>query len=184
MGTVTFSFKKHHGPIPADDIAPQIITDCGNLRLDFKQLGLWASQPFLETLGHWFLNEIQNLLSSEKRTLDYWAAVQFFFSLALRRLWQLLPIPWHVWFLEVPREVHPNSWINFAWQASQGCSSLSWLCIFFLHTFFLLNILLTYLDTALCFFLAMNVCGWFYLWRGSINVFWTTVRSAVFPMIV
>ncbi len=29
-------FKKHNGPTPADDIAPQIITDCGNLTLDFK----------------------------------------------------------------------------------------------------------------------------------------------------
>ncbi len=63
-------FKKHNGPTPADDIAPQIITDCGNLTLDFKQLGLWASPPFLQTLGPWFPNEIQNLLSSEKRTLD------------------------------------------------------------------------------------------------------------------
>ncbi len=38
-------------------------------------------------------NEIQNLLSSEKRTLDHWATVQFFFSLAqVRRLWwQLYP---------------------------------------------------------------------------------------------
>ncbi len=32
--------KKHIGPTPADDIAPQIITECGNLILDFKQLGL------------------------------------------------------------------------------------------------------------------------------------------------
>ncbi len=72
-------------------IAPQIITDCGNLTLDFMQLGLWASPPFLQTLGPWFPNEIQNLLSSEKRTLDHWATVQFFFSLAqVRRLWRCL----------------------------------------------------------------------------------------------
>ncbi len=63
-------------------IAPQIITDCGNLTLDFMQLGLWASPPFLQTLGPWFPNEIQNLLSSEKRILDHWATVQFVFSLA------------------------------------------------------------------------------------------------------
>ncbi len=31
-------FKKHNGPTPADVSAPQIITDCGNLTLDFKQL--------------------------------------------------------------------------------------------------------------------------------------------------
>ncbi len=58
----------------------QIITDWGNLTLDFRQLMLWASPPFLQTLGPWFPNEIQNLLSSEKRTLDHWATVQFFFS--------------------------------------------------------------------------------------------------------
>ncbi len=63
-------YKKHNGPTPADDIASQIITDCGNLTLDIKQLGLWASPSFLQTLGPWFPNEIQNLLSSEKRTLD------------------------------------------------------------------------------------------------------------------
>ncbi len=74
-GAVTLVFKKHNRPTPADDIAPQIITDCGNLTLDFKQLGLRASPPFLQTLGPWFPNEIQNLLSSEKRTLDHWATV-------------------------------------------------------------------------------------------------------------
>ncbi len=88
---VTMVFKKHNGPTLADDIAPQIITDCGNLTLDFKLLGLWASPPFLQTLGPWFPNEIQNLLSSEKRTLDYCATVQFFSSLAqVRRLWRQL----------------------------------------------------------------------------------------------
>ncbi len=30
----------------------------------------------------WFPNEMQNVLLSEKRTLDHWATVQFFFSLA------------------------------------------------------------------------------------------------------
>ncbi len=32
--------------------------------------------------------------------------------------------------------------------------------------------------------LVMNVCGLSSLWRVSMIVFWTTVRSAVFPMIV
>ncbi len=46
---------------------------------------------------------------------------------------------------------------------------------------------LTCLDTALCeqpASLAMNVCSLPSLWRVSMIVFWTTVRSAVFPMIV
>ncbi len=76
-GCSDVGFQKNNGPTPADDIAPQIITDCGNLTLDFMQLGLWASPPFLQTQGPWFPNEIQNLLSSEKRTLDHWATVQF-----------------------------------------------------------------------------------------------------------
>ncbi len=32
-------FRKHSGPTPADDMAAQIITDCGNFTLDFKQHG-------------------------------------------------------------------------------------------------------------------------------------------------
>ncbi len=50
--------KKNNGPTSADDITPQIITDCGNLTLDFKQLGLWASPTFHQTLGPWFPNKI------------------------------------------------------------------------------------------------------------------------------
>ncbi len=38
-------------------------------------------------LGPWFPNEIQNLLSSEKRTLDHWATVQFFSLAQVRHLW-------------------------------------------------------------------------------------------------
>ena len=55
----------------ADDMAPQINTDCGNFTLDFKHLAVCASPFFIHTLGPWFPNEMQNLLSSEKRTLDH-----------------------------------------------------------------------------------------------------------------
>ncbi len=56
--------------------------------LDFKQHGFCASPLFLQTLGPWFPNEMQNLLSFEKRTLDHWATVQFFFSTAqVRCFW-------------------------------------------------------------------------------------------------
>ncbi len=49
----------------------QIITDCGNFTLDFKQHGIWASPLFPPDSGTLFLNEMQNLLSSKKkRTLD------------------------------------------------------------------------------------------------------------------
>ncbi len=84
-------FRKHSGPTPADDMAAQIITDCGNFTLDFKQHGFCSSPLFLQTLGPWFPNEMQNVLSSEKRTLDHWATVQFFFSTAqVRCFWRCL----------------------------------------------------------------------------------------------
>ncbi len=59
--------------------------------------------------------------------------------------------------------------------------------LFLPHFFLPLNFLLTCLDTALyeqSASLAMNVCGLPFLWRVSMIVFWTTVRSAIFPMIV
>ncbi len=52
MAALTVDFRKHSGPTPADDMAAQIITDCGNFTLDFKQRGLCASPLFLQTLGH------------------------------------------------------------------------------------------------------------------------------------
>ncbi len=41
-------WKIHSGPTPADDMAAQIITDCGNFTLDFKQHGFCASPLFLQ----------------------------------------------------------------------------------------------------------------------------------------
>ncbi len=91
VAALTVDFRKQSGPTPADDMAAQIITDCGNFTLDFKQHGFCASPLFLQTLWPWFPNEMQNLLSSEKRTLDHWATVQFFFSTAqVRRFWRCL----------------------------------------------------------------------------------------------
>ncbi len=91
MAALTLDFRKQSGPTRADDMAAQIITDCGNFTLDFKQHGFCASPLFLQTLGPWFPNEMQILLSSEKRTLDHWATVQFFFSTAqVRCFWRCL----------------------------------------------------------------------------------------------
>ncbi len=89
MAALTVDFRKHSGPTPADDMAAQFITDCGNFTLDFKQHGFCASPLFFQTLGPWFPNEMQNVLSSEKRTLDHWATAQFFFSLTqVRCFWR------------------------------------------------------------------------------------------------
>ncbi len=61
--------RKHSGPTPADDMAPQTITDCGNFTLDLKQRGFCASPLFLQTLGPWFPKEMQNVLSSGSGSL-------------------------------------------------------------------------------------------------------------------
>ncbi len=110
----------------------------------------------------------------------------------VRRLWrQLYPnsstrlcvvllMPWPQ-PQSIPREVHTNSWIDFlhnphkAAVLSVGCASFS-------STQLSVNMLgYSTLWTAS---LVMNVCVLFSLWRVSMTVFWTTVRSAVFPMIV
>ncbi len=54
---------KSSGPTPADDMAPQTITDCGNFTLDLKQRGFRASPLFLQTLGPWFPKEMQNIFN-------------------------------------------------------------------------------------------------------------------------
>ncbi len=87
MTVLTVDFRKHSGPTPADDMAPQTITDCGNVTLDVKQHSV--SPLFLQTLGPWFPNEMQNVLHLKKRTSDHWTTVQLFFSLAqVRCFWR------------------------------------------------------------------------------------------------
>ncbi len=49
--------------------------------LDFKQTWAMSFSTLPLDSRTLFPNEIQNLLSSEKRTLDHWATVQFFFFL-------------------------------------------------------------------------------------------------------
>ncbi len=157
---LTLDFRKHSGPTPADDMAPQTITDCGNFTLDLKQRGFCASPLFLQTLGPWFPKEMQNLLSSENITLDHSAAVQSFLSLAqARRFWrcllfksgltqgmrQLKPmscIRLCVVVLEAltPAAVHslwisPTFWMGFVSQSSPGCGYPYCLYTFFYHIF-------------------------------------------------
>ncbi len=177
---LTLDLRKHSGPTPADDMAPQTITDCGNFTLDLKQRGFCASPLFLQTLGPWFPKEMQNLLSSENITLDHSAAVQSFLSLAqARRFWrcllfksgltqgmrQLKPmscIRLCVVVLEAltPAAVHslwisPTFWMGFVSQSSPGCGYPYCLYTFFYHIFPSLR-------------LSINVLGHRALWTASL----------------
>ncbi len=171
---LTLDLRKHSGPTPADDMAPQTITDCENFTLDLKQRGFCAS-PLFQTLGPWFQRKCKNLLSSENITLDHSAAVQSFLSLAqARRFWccllfksgltqgmrQLKPmscIRLCVVVLEAltPAAVHslwisPTFWMGLFHNPFQG-AVIPIACTLFSTTYFpSLRSLLMCLDTELC----------------------------------
>ncbi len=65
-------------------MAAQIITDCGNFTLDFKQHGFCASPHFLQTLGPWFPNEMQIYLHLKR---GLWTTELFFSTAQVRRFW-------------------------------------------------------------------------------------------------
>ncbi len=204
MAALTVDFWKHNGPTPADDMAAQIITDCGNFTQYFKQHLFCASPLFLQTLGPWFTNEMLNVLSSEKRTLDHCATVQFFFSLAqVRCFWQCLCFRSGLvaLFLKMsergdswlqlqftPCEALPSVWIGFAWLYSQACAHPCCLCSFhYPISSFQSTLHLTCFDTALLEqppLSVMTLCDLPSLWGVSMIIFWTIAKTAVFPFIV
>ncbi len=203
MAALTVDFRKHSGPTPADDMAAQIITDCGNFTLDFKQHGFCASPLFLQTLGPWFPNEMQNLLSSEKRTLDHWVLFlhspgKTLLTLSLVQKWLGSPFPedvWAWWLLmhwlqlqSTPCEALTSVWISFDWQYSQASSHPCCLCTFsYPNSSFQTTLHLICFDTALCkqpHLSVMTLCDLPSLWRVSMFIFWIIAKSAVFSIIV
>ncbi len=201
MAALTVDFRKHSGPTPGDDMAAQIITDCGNFTLDFKQHGFCASPLFLQTLGPWFPNEMQNLLSSEKRTLDHWVLFlrspgKMLLTLSLVQKWLFPEDVWAWWLLmhwrlqlqSTPCEALLSVWISFAWLYSQACSHPCCLCTFsYPNSSFQSTLHLICFDTALCkqpHLSVMTLCDLPSLWRASMFVFWIIAKSAVFSIIV
>ncbi len=206
---LTLDLRKHSGPTPADDMAPQTITDCGNFTLDLKQRGFCASPLFLQTLGPWFPKEMQ--IYFHQRTL-LWTTQQqsspFVFSQA-RCFWRCLlfksGLSWTlkpmscirlcVVVLEAltPAAVH-SLWISptflngFCFTILSRVRLSLLLVHFFLpHLFLPFASLLMCLDTELCeqpASFSMTFCVLPSLCKVSMVVFWTTVKSAVFPMIV
>ncbi len=85
MAALTVDFRKHSGPTPADDMAAQIITDCGNFTLDFKQHGFCASPLFLQTLGPCFQMKCK-IYFHLKRGL--WTTELFFSTAQVRCFWR------------------------------------------------------------------------------------------------
>ncbi len=104
------------------------------------------SVPLCSSSRPWFPNEKQNVLLSEKRTLDHWATGQFvnpgkmLLMMFLFQKWLGGPFPEDVWawwllmhWLQLqftPCEALSSVWISFAWQYSQACGHPWCLCTF------------------------------------------------------
>ncbi len=202
MAALTVDFRKHSGPTPADDMAAQIITDCGNFTLDFKQHGICASPLFLQTLGPCFQMKCK-IYFHLKRGL--WTTELFFSTAQVRHFWRCL------WFRSglvalflktsergdswcrlqlqfTPCEALTSVWISFAWQYSQACSHPCCLCTFsYPNSSFQSTLHLICFDTALCkqpHLSVMTLCDLPSLWRASMFVFWIIAKSAVFTITV
>ncbi len=150
---------------------------------------------------------MQNLLLSEKRTLDHWATVQFFFSFAQVRCF------WHCFFfrsglvaLFLKTSERGDSWCTdssfspllvklsqvyesaLLRQYSQACGHPCCLCTFSYPISSLQSTLhLICFDTALRkqpHLSVMTLCDLPSLWRASMFIFWIIAKSAVFPIIV
>ncbi len=81
-------------------------------------------KPLLSTLPPdsrpWFTNEMQNVLLSVKMTLDHWATVHLFSSLAqVRCFWRCFCFR-SLQLLSTPCEALPSVWTGFAWQYSSS----------------------------------------------------------------
>ncbi len=132
------------------------------------------------------------MLSTKPSVLFFDATV--FAVLFLFQKWLSSPFPevvWAWWLLMhwlqlqfTPCEALPSVWISFAWWYSHPCC----LCTLSYPISSLQSTLhLICFDTALLEqppLSVMTLCDLPSLWRVSMSVFWTIVKSAVFPIIV
>ncbi len=146
MAALTSDLIKHSGSTPADVTAPQIITDCGNFTLDFKQLGFFTSPLFLHTLiSKWkakctFIGKDDFGPLSNSPVLFLLSPGKTLLTMFLVQKWLGNPFPEDVWawwllmhWLQLqftPCEALPSVWIGFAWQYSQTCGHPCCLCTF------------------------------------------------------
>ncbi len=145
MAALTLDFRKHCEPKLADDMAAQIITDCGN----FMQHGFCASPLFLQTLGPWFPKWNAKFTFiwkedfgplSKSTALFLLSPGKMLLTMSLFQKWLGSPFPEDVWawwllmhWLQLkftPYKALPSVWICFSWQYSQTCSHPCCLCTF------------------------------------------------------
>ncbi len=202
---LTLELIKHNGPTPADDMAAQTITDCGNVTLDFKQHGFFSTLPpdsgtliykinakftliWKEDFG-WLSNSpVVFLLSPGKMFLMMFLVQKWLGSSFPEDVWAWWLLMHWLQLQFTLCEALPNVWIGFAWQYSQACGHPCCLCTFsYPISSFQSTLHLICFDTALLEqppLSVMTLCDLLSLWRVSMIVFWTIAKSAVFPIIV
>lgn len=154
----------------------------------------------------WFPNEMQNWLLSEKMTLDHWATVQLFFSLAqVRCFWYCFCFRSGLVALFLKTSERGDSWsltpasVHSLWSSPKCLNQLCltvfsslWSSLLLVHLFlpnfflpvnFSLN-MLWYSTLWTANHSVMTFCDLPSLWRVSVIVFWTIAKSAVFFIIV
>ncbi len=204
MTALTLDLIKHNGPTLADVAALQIITGFGNFALNFKQLGFCASPLFLQALiSKWNakftfiwkedIGPLSNspvifLLSPGKMLLTMFLFQKWLGSTFPEDVWAWWLLMHSLQLQSTPCEALPSVWISFAWQYSQACGHPCGLCTFsYPISFFQSTLHLICFDTALLEqppLSVMTLCDLPSLWRVSMIVFWTTAKSAVFPIFV
>ncbi len=129
---------------------------------------------------------MQNLLSSEKRTLDHWVLFlhspgKMLLTLSLVQKWLGSPFPedvWAWWLLmhwlqlqSTPSEALTSVWISFAWLYSQACGHPCCLCTFsYPNSSFQSTLHLICFDTALCKQPHLSDLLWLTLFVEGVNV--------------
>ncbi len=203
MAALTVDFRKHSGPTPADDMAAQIITDCGNITLDFKLHGFCVS-PFISKWNAKFTfiwkedfeppsnSPVIFLLSPGKMLLMMFLFQKWLGSTFPEDVWAWWLLMHWLQLQFTHCEALPSVWIGFAWQYSQAwghpccLSTFSYPISSFQSTFHLI-----------CFATALLEQPpppppsfskdplWLTLFvEVSMIVFWAIAKSAVFLIIV
>ncbi len=187
-------------------MAAQIITDCGNFTLDFKQLG---SVPLHSSSRLWDLNfqmkcKIyfhlkRGLWTTEQQSCYFpFSPGKMLLTLYLFQKWLGSPFPEDVWAWWLLIALTPAS--DHSLRSSPKCLNQLCLTVFstlrssllvvhiFLPNFFLpVNFAFNMLWYSTPWTPApsvMTLCDLPSLWRVSMIVFWTIAKSAVFPIIV
>ncbi len=198
--------RKHSGPTPKDDMASQTITDCGNFTLDLKQRGFVPLSPpdsgTLISKGNaklTFIREHNFGSLSSSPVLFVFSPGETLLTLSVVQEWldtRNATAETHVLHTSVrsgswstdsscsPLFVNPpHFWMGFVSQSSPGCG-YPIACTLFSNIFSFSSPLLMCLDTELCeqpASFVMTFCVLPSLCKVSMVVFWTTVKSAVFP---